>query len=70
MLKNNCESGATSEKILLMLLPFWTSLIPPLGISCLKSHLQKHDYIVAIADANIDQEIFEIYHHYNFNLKK
>ena len=58
------------EKILLVLLPFWTSLIPPLGISCLKSFLQKNNYSVKIVDTNIERELNEIYNKYFDVLKK
>jgi hypothetical protein len=53
-----------SQKILLMLLPFWDSLIPPLGIGCLKSYLEKHGYPVKTVDANVDAELKQFYRHY------
>lgn len=52
------------EKILLILLPFWTPMIPPLGITSLKSYLQAHGFIVKTADANIESEYKEIYDKY------
>ncbi len=52
------------KKILLALLPFWTPLIPPLGISCLKSFLQKNGNQVKIIDTNIENELREIYDKY------
>lgn len=68
------------KKILLGLLPFWTPSIPPLGISCIKSHLQNHGYEVKTFDANMEpsfrktydeyfkciQENIPRYHHGNF----
>lgn len=39
------------KKIVLMTMPFLTPLIPPLGISCLKSYLQKNGYPVKTIDA-------------------
>lgn len=58
------------EKILLVLMPFWTPLVPPLGISCLKSHLQKHNYEVVTVDANTEEAFKEIYQHYFDTLKE
>ncbi|MGD2088771.1 MAG: radical SAM protein [Candidatus Aminicenantes bacterium] len=55
------------EKILLALLPFWDPQIPPLGIACLKSHLNQHHYVVKGVDANLEVEFREIHDHY-FNL--
>jgi len=59
-----------NEKILLVLFPFWTPLIPPLGISCLKSHLKRNGYMVSLADANTNIEIIEQYHNYMVCLKR
>jgi len=52
------------KKILLTLLPFWTPLIPPMGISCLKSFLQDNGYSVKTLDANTDEEFRKIYDSY------
>lgn len=57
------------EKILLLLLPFWDPQIPPSGISCLKSFLREHGYRVKTADANIEDNLKEIYHRYFDMLK-
>lgn len=59
------KNGLENQKVMLMLLPFWTPLIPPLGISCLKSHLNKHGYEVVLDDINTDLEISEVYYNYN-----
>ncbi len=59
-----------TPKILLMLMPFWTPLIPPLGIACIKSHLQKEGYDVSIADANQQADIWRHYYLYNNQLAK
>lgn len=67
--KSNTNS-IKENKILLMLMPFWTPLNPPLGISCLKSYLTKHGYDVKTADANIDMELLESYYDYNGALKR
>jgi radical SAM superfamily enzyme YgiQ (UPF0313 family) len=52
------------EKILFGLLPFWTPLIPPLGISCLKSILVRHGYNVKTIDLNTGIKFKEIYNEY------
>lgn len=59
------------KKILFLLLPFWTPLIPPLGISCLKSHLNKYGYNnVKIFDLNTNEQIKEIYDKYSSTLNQ
>jgi radical SAM superfamily enzyme YgiQ (UPF0313 family) len=64
-------TGASdTEKILLVLLPFWTSLIPPVGISCLKVYLQKYGYTVKAVDANVHNEFKEIYDYYLETLQR
>jgi len=45
------------EKILLVLLPFWTPLSPPLGITCLKSFLKSRHYNVSAVDASAVEEL-------------
>jgi radical SAM superfamily enzyme YgiQ (UPF0313 family) len=52
------------EKILLVLLPFWSPLIPPIGIACLKSYLQQHNYEVKTVDANVEIDFNELYDRY------
>ncbi len=44
------------EKILLVLLPYWETLIPPMGISCLKGFLQQYGYRVKTVDGNTVRE--------------
>ena len=58
------------EKILLMLLPFWDPQIPPPGISCLKSYLQRHGWTVKTVDVNVEAHLKETYHTYFDTLKK
>ncbi|MCP4154566.1 MAG: hypothetical protein GY757_42980, partial [bacterium] len=52
------------EKILLLLLPFWPPLVPPLGISELKAYLKTHGYEVKAVDANTGVELRECYDNY------
>ena len=52
------------DKLLLLLLPFWTPMIPPLGISTLKSYLKKNDVNVKAVDVNIKESFRKIYDEY------
>lgn len=58
------------KKILLMLLPFWTPLMPPMGICSLKSFLEQFDYQVKTHDANVIPELWEIYRWYFDRLRE
>jgi radical SAM superfamily enzyme YgiQ (UPF0313 family) len=69
-IKNPQQHTSGNKKILLGLLPFWTPLIPPLGISCLKSFLQSRGYHVKTVDLNIIEPFADIHHHYFNRLKK
>jgi radical SAM superfamily enzyme YgiQ (UPF0313 family) len=56
-----------SEKVLLALLPYWSPLIPPMGIACLKSYLVRGGYPVKTVDANVEprfQEVIDRYYDY------
>lgn len=53
-----------NEKILLLLLPFWSPLVPPMGISCLKSYLRKHHYEVKAVDVNTKKQFRVLYDKY------
>ena len=57
------------ETILLLMLPLWDRLIPPMGISCLKSYLQQHGCKVKTADANVLQQLHDSFDSY-FNYLK
>ncbi len=67
---NLSKNHVEKEKILLALLPFWDPLNPPMGISCLKSFLQKHGYRVKTVDLNVESEFKEIYDRYFYTLEK
>jgi radical SAM superfamily enzyme YgiQ (UPF0313 family) len=60
-------SNQSDQKILLVLLPFWAPFIPPIGIACLKSHLNKYDYDVKTVDANVEIDFTDLYDRY-FNI--
>lgn len=64
------DGSSEKDRIMLLLLPYWTPLIPPLGISCLKRFLTKYDYEVKTFDANTEVMFREIYLNYFDDLKK
>lgn len=59
-----------NEKILLAILPYWDPMIPPMGISTLKSFLQKHGYTVKTVDLIVKDESLVFYRDYFDVLKK
>ncbi len=64
------EDRLDPGKILLVLLPYWTPLIPPQGIAQLKVFLEKHGYKVKTVDANVEQEFKDIYRWYFSTIKE
>lgn len=44
--------------------PYWEILIPPMGISCLKSYLQQEGYEVKTVDANVEKQFKTIHDDY------
>lgn len=58
------KSITSHDKILLVLLPFWSPLIPPQGIASLKCFLQRYGYHVKAVDANIEDQFKQIYEAY------
>ncbi|MGD2090926.1 MAG: radical SAM protein [Candidatus Aminicenantes bacterium] len=50
------KTGIKEEKILLALMPYWEPLVPPVGISCLKSALVPHHFNVKTIDLNVERE--------------
>ncbi len=58
------------SKLLLLLLPFWTPMIPPMGICTLKAFLQQHHIPTTAMDANVDPAYKEIYNKYFNKLKE
>lgn len=57
----------SKEKLLLSLVPFWSPLNPPLGISLLKSFLTQHGFHVETHDFNTMDELWETLDRY-FNI--
>jgi radical SAM superfamily enzyme YgiQ (UPF0313 family) len=65
----NAPTTAPAERILLALMPFWTPLIPPMGIACLKGYLSERGYTVKTVDANVELFPRECYETYFTTLK-
>lgn len=63
------RNNSLEDIVLLLLLPFWTPLIPPLGISCLKSYLSSYGQRVKTYDANIEPQFKDLYNQYFLILK-
>jgi hypothetical protein len=69
--KNGLADGSrNNNKVLLVLLPYWDPLIPPHGISCLKSFLRQQGHNVHTIDMNIEDEFRIIYDSYFQTLKQ
>jgi hypothetical protein len=63
--QNSHQGNQTSmKKILFALLPFWDPLIPPQGIACLKSYLQRYGYNVKTVAANKEGRFLVLYDRY------
>lgn len=60
----NIEEKGKREKIVLTMMPYWTPLIPPQGISMLKTFLQDYGYIVKCLDPNVEEVFKELYYGY------
>jgi radical SAM superfamily enzyme YgiQ (UPF0313 family) len=58
------------EKILLITLPFWSTLIPAQGLANLKSFLQEYGYKVKAVDATSEKIFLELYDKYFKILKE
>ncbi len=53
-----------NDTILLAIAPFWSPLIPPMGISCLKSYLAARDVAVVTRDLNTQKQVKDFYDSY------
>lgn len=60
----------TEGKTLLMNLPFWSPLIPAMGIAALKGFLQGYGFRVAALDAAAETTLLEFYNRYFDALKE
>ncbi len=68
--ETNISQSGKREKILLAMLPYWTPLIPPQGLGCLKRFLSKYGYKVRAFDLNIEENSKNIYNTYFGKLKE
>lgn len=60
----NVNINTEKEKILLVLLPFWTPLSPPLGITCLKDFLKSRGFKSKAVDASAEDELKQFSNQY------
>ena len=58
------------KKILLAVLPYWAPVLPPVGLSRLKSFLQPHGCDVKVVDLIVKNEALEFYYNYFDVLKQ
>ncbi|MGD2091038.1 MAG: radical SAM protein [Candidatus Aminicenantes bacterium] len=63
-IKKTKPGNSFDEKILLITLPFWSTLIPSQGPASLKSFLQKYGYKVKAVDATSEKIFLELYNQY------
>jgi hypothetical protein len=64
------EAAPLAQKILLVILPYWAPVLPPVGLGRLKSFLQPHGYEVKIVDLIVKNEALEFYYNYFDVLRK
>lgn len=57
------------EKILLLLMPYWAPVVPPSGLSCIKSFLKQQGINLKAVDANVELGLREMYDKYFEYLK-
>jgi radical SAM superfamily enzyme YgiQ (UPF0313 family) len=69
-IKKTGNGNSCIEKILLITLPFWSTLIPAQGLANLKSFLQEYGYRVKAVDATTEKMFFELYDKYFKILKE
>ncbi|MCP4147094.1 MAG: hypothetical protein GY757_05025, partial [bacterium] len=70
MKEKKLDMKEKKEKIVLALLPFWTPLLPPQGLSRLKGYLQPQGYRVKTVDANLEKQFKELYDLYFETLRQ
>lgn len=69
-IKNAQAKTGRKEKILLAVLPYWAPVLPPVGLTRLKSFLQPYGYDIKIVDLIVKNESLEFYYAYFDVLKK
>lgn len=58
------KSNIDDKRILLTITPYWDPMIPPMGITSLKSFLQKNGFIVKTVDLIVHPSSLDFYHKY------
>jgi hypothetical protein len=58
------EKEKEKEKILLAVLPYWSPMIPPVGMASLKRFLGKYGYPVKTVDLIVEKECLDFYSRY------
>ncbi|MCU0288812.1 MAG: B12-binding domain-containing radical SAM protein [Acidobacteria bacterium] len=66
----NVNINKEKEKILLVLLPFWTPLSPPLGITCLKDFLRSRGFQSKAVDVSAEDELKQYSNQYFSTLNR
>ncbi len=65
------ENLKKNKTILLIMLPYWDQQIPPLGIACLKSYIERNSlFKVKNIDANTNIDFYNYKKRYFFNIEK
>ncbi len=64
--KGNQDTKAT---VLLGIAPFWSPLIPPMGIAALKSYIEPRGYRAKTVDMNVEEPLKELYYLFFDTLK-
>ncbi len=70
MINSSGEVNMEQKNILLAILPYWSPVIPPVGLSSLKSYLTLHGYHVKNIDFNTKTESIHFYYEYLDRLMK
>jgi radical SAM superfamily enzyme YgiQ (UPF0313 family) len=60
----NQNRSQSKQKILLAILPYWSPMIPPMGISSLKAFLHNYGYEVKTVDLIVKNESLDFYRDY------
>ena len=58
------------DNIFLTILPYWSPVVPPAGLSVLKAYLEPRGYNVRVIDFNTKEEVLTFYYAYFTALKK
>jgi len=69
-IKQKSPNKQNLPKILLVIMPYWAPVLPPVGLARLKSFLQKRGYQIKIIDFIVKNEALEFYYGYFDVLKK